>query len=132
MSDDIETEIIDTEPPADPAREDGPWGFKRFPIMERDMAIKAAKRAKMTISDWVAEAIRAHVESERDESRGLAVFPPSASEVVPYQGQAPLNVCDIGQAVQIAERIATLRGRPVPVRLLSGAMRALAERIKAG
>jgi hypothetical protein len=101
--------ILSVVPQGEP--EDGPWGFKRFPAMEREMAIKAAKRRKVTVPDLVAEAIRKLVESEREEAGGAYdVFPPGQALVTtgdePQREQNPLSIAEIGQAVDIALRIA--------------------------
>lgn len=126
------TEGFDPEvvPPDSIAPEDGPWSFKRFPPMERDMAIKAAKRAKKTVPDYVAEAIRAHIDSERAESSGFDLFPPGQEvATIESHSPAPLSVHDIGEAIAIMRTIAELRGKAIPPRALASAQRALMRRL---
>lgn len=130
MSDDT----LSAESTAEP-EEDPPWAFKRFPMMEREMAIKAARRRKMTVPDYVAEAIRAHIESERDETGVFDVFPPGR-EIATTNGHAPetppLTVEQIGEAVDIMFKIAERTGQKLTARnpLLKSVRSALAVRMR--
>lgn len=124
--------VVESTPPSDSTTpEDGPWAIKFMPGREREMALKAAKRARRNVGEWLAEAIRAHVESERDESAVYDVFPPGqeVATIGPAADITPLSVEQIGQAVDIALKIASVTETKPPVRLLNAARRALAVRI---
>jgi hypothetical protein len=116
--------------PPDAPPEDGPWAIKLISGAARQMAVDAAKRQRRTVGEWLAEAIRAHVESER-ESRDYDLFPPGqALATTAASPLPPLSVHDIGEAIDIASRIAALQGRDKPPqRLLAAAQRALRNRI---
>jgi hypothetical protein len=114
--------------------EDGPWGVKWIAGSDRAMALAAAKRARLTMGEWLGAAIRAYVESERGESSVFEVFPPSRAGPVGEQGAretavtpfgSTLSIAEIGEAVRIATEIAQLRQRGLPRAFLTQAQRLL-------
>lgn len=121
---------------SDPPRaipQDGPWGLKFISGTDRQMATEAAKRAKMTIGEWLGEAIRAKVADERDadfsgDTPGYTVLAPGQ---VADPAPGALSVREIGEAVDIAQKIAILRQRERPPRaMLLAAQRLLAGRLR--
>lgn len=110
--------------------EDGPWAIKLMAGVDRQAALDAAKRARVPVGEWLGRAIRAYIDSERAESSGYDVFSPG-QQLALSAPHVPLTVGEIGQAVEIANRIADLRGAPLKPRsrLLTAASRALAEHL---
>ena len=101
---------------------DGKWTVRGMNEADRAAALAAAKRDSKPVALWLGEAIRAYVAGERVEvmpGRALAVIEPPALE-------------DIARAVEIAERIATLRGVKIPDRFLARAGQAVAAHIAPG
>lgn len=78
-------------------------------------AVQAAINAKRSTADWLGEAIREKLAREREPHEGEVI---EAGRTVPalidHAALPPLSIEDIGRAVEIAEKIATLRGRPRP------------------
>ncbi len=73
----------------------------------------------MPIGVWLSEAIRAHLAAERE---------PMGEVLAPSRALPPLSLEDIARAVEIAGRIAEIRGRP-PVRMLGRITRLLGDRL---
>jgi hypothetical protein len=122
----------ESDPLPRPIPEDGPWGLKHIAGSDRQLATDAAKRAKLTIGEWLGEAIRAKVEDERadyaGDTEGYTVLAPGQTLLpAPDSG---LSVREIGEAVEIAQRIAILRQRErTPRAMLLAAQRLLAGRL---
>jgi hypothetical protein len=111
---------------------DGPWGIKWMGGRDRQMARDAAKRAKQTIGEWLGEAIRAYVESERIDADIYTVLPPGGQGLIESaQNVPPLSIEDIGRVLQYTEQIARLREQKPSPRLLAGVRRLLALRLDA-
>lgn len=116
--------------------EDGPWAIKLMPGRERQMALDAAKRAKLPMGEWLARAIRREVEAERaaENGTGYDVLAPARGDgrgiktVDPLQ---PLSLDELGQAVEIAKAIAELSGKKPARHLLTAMRHVLAERLGA-
>ncbi len=98
------------------------WTIRGVGDAERRDALAAAQRADISVGELLNRAIRAYVAAEREPVVG-EVLAPGARHVLPA-----LSLDDIARAVEIAARIAEIRGRP-PQRLLGRAMRLLADRL---
>jgi hypothetical protein len=140
---DPEAEALSAEPEAAPAAksqfEDGPWAVKLVAGSDKKLAFDAAKRRRITIGDWLGEAIRAYVASERDDERFDIMAPgqtrgQTAGGVALLEQPPPLSIEDVGRAVEIAKEIARLRGKQLPpnAKLLVGAQRVLMRRLLQG
>jgi hypothetical protein len=61
---------------------DRTWAVREMPTAERTMALEAAKRAKLSVGLWLAQAIRAYIAQERDgtEGQGTVMAMPSPQD----------------------------------------------------
>jgi hypothetical protein len=114
--------------------EDGPWAQKFMQGSDKKLAFDAARRAGRTIGEWLGEAIREKVAAEREDITGEVLAPDGSSDGalirLPHHGE-PLSIADIGQAVDVAKKIAELRGKPLAPNsaVLIEAQRALRRRL---
>jgi len=101
-------------------------------VRRSDVALMAdaARRADKGQGEWLGEAIRAYVAAERAEGLHGEVLAPGALPVM-LAAQPALSIEEIGRAVEIAVRIAELRGRPPQARVLHRAQRLLSARLAA-
>ncbi len=97
------------------------WTIRGVGDAERRDAIAAAQRRDVPIGVWLSEAIRAHLAAEREPVVG-EVLPPAVRTL------PALSLDDIARAVEIAARIAEIRGKP-PARVLGRVTRLLADRL---
>ena len=112
-----------------PEHNAGRWTVRGVEKREITMAMRAAKRRKCGVGEWLSEAIRAHVATERKPAKGVEVLPPASSPgALVRHTLPPLSLDDIARAVEIAERIKAIQGR-APRRLLTMATRLLADRL---
>ena len=81
-------------------RGEDPWTIRSMPAHERGLAVAAARRAGMSVAEWLAGAIRERVRHERGEVIGEMLAPDQVRG---------LTVSDVGRAVEIAARIIELR-----------------------
>lgn len=113
---------------------DGPWGIKHIPGIDKATALAAAKRAHRAVGDWLGEAIRARVEAEREDRTGQGdVLPPergSTEDERAVQPPGPLSIAEVADVVEIIRRIGEIEGKPANARLLAGARRVLAMRLR--
>lgn len=119
-------EIVLAPPPEDTDKrfQDGPWAQKFMHGSDKKLAIQAAERARMRMTEWLGEAIRGKVALER-EDREIEVLPPAGQTPAPYQSN--LTVDDIDRIVTLGARIAEMQGRPLAPgsHILVGAKRRL-------
>jgi hypothetical protein len=96
---------------------DGPWTISPMSGSDRALATAAARRAGLTIGEWLGEAIRAKVAAEREANAMPAgeIMPPQGQRlmVVEPQPEPPLSIAELGQALALAEKVAELRGQPI-------------------
>lgn len=98
------------------------WTIRGVGEIERRDALAAAQRRDVPIGVWLSEAIRAHLAAERE--------PVTGEVLAPQRALPALSLEDIARAVEIAGRIAEIRGRP-PVRMLGRITRLLGEGLAA-
>lgn len=127
-SDDTET--------AREAPEDGPFAVKWMAGTDKAAIKAAAKRARKTVGEWLGEAARAYIESEREsfESPGFDMFrPDEPRSMALLDPPAPLSIDDLDRAYDLGLKIAEKEGRKLPSRgvLLSAVKRRLRERLGA-
>jgi hypothetical protein len=82
----------------------GPWTVKGMPPEDRAEINKAAKRADMTVGEWLKSAARLAIQAERSGSPG----PTPGEDRGPPPAYGPLL------SVEIAERAAALLPRLTP------------------
>jgi len=100
-------------------------------VRRSDVALMAdaARRAEKGQGEWLGEAIRAYVAAERADGLHGEVLAPGALPVMLAAPLPALSIEEIGRAVEIAARIAELRGRPTQTRVLVRAQRLLSARL---
>jgi hypothetical protein len=82
-----------------------PWTIKGIPPEARNAAIAAAGREKQPIGEWLARAIRAQVQSDRQADRAP----------VPIQPSDPATGLDtIERMIAMARSLAEASGAPPP------------------
>jgi hypothetical protein len=112
---------------------DGPFAVKFMLAHHKRLLAAARKRTHQTAGEWLGEAIEEKVQRER-EPNALTVLPPERpgrSDIAVLDPLPPLSIDEVGRAVEIAQAIAKLRGRPLPpnAKVLIGAQRVLTRRL---
>jgi hypothetical protein len=120
------------------------WVIRNVEEADRETAVAAAKRAGMTTAEWLGLAIREKLARERTlgELEGEVIDLFDASEpardpedlhqdhhMVLIEPMAPPTVAEIGCAVDVAEKIARLRGRKLSPRIAARASELLLRRL---
>jgi hypothetical protein len=126
QSEDIpEAEAGATDPGLPPASDPGthaPWSIKLMAIEDRNAALAAAKRSKVSVGEWLALAIRTRIEFERGEHLPAVVAPPGP----------PATLDEIGRMIEMAKMLAEVSQKPPPVTVTRLAYRHLRERLTPG
>lgn len=128
-----ETEV---EQSVKPQHEDGPFAVKHMLGSHKRALLAAAKRQKMTVGEWLGRAIDREIAAEHEsresprESPVYDVFPLSP-RVAAIDPQPPPSVEDLARIVELAVRVAALRGRPVSRRIVGRVNALLVERLPA-
>ena len=119
--------------PSDDDRSDR-WHVRGCSPAARDLALDAARRADISLGEWLERAIRAFVNAERETGFPVAevmidqdVTPGEVEALEPQPGRE-LTIAEIGQVIAIAAKIKELRGGKAPTRLIASAARVLLER----
>lgn len=108
-----------------------PWAVRNMDKASRLMAAEAARRAGMPLAEWLRRAIRAYVAAEREEDALEGeVMPPG--QIVMLESPGTLSIAELGRAIEIAARIAELRGKAVPRAVTARASRILHARLAEG
>jgi hypothetical protein len=101
------------------------WAIKNFATADRMVAIKAAQRAKQPMAEWLGAAIRLAVVAEREPPKG-DIMPP-----IPFRriDHVPPTIEEFAQAIDLAERLAKMRGARLTSRTINAMIRKLAEMV---
>jgi hypothetical protein len=91
---------------------------------DRDAAVAAAKRQRMTIGEWLGEAIRRQVSHERAEAEPQTgeIIAPGQALVIPTQHHGDIGLNDLVTAMDLAERLGKLRDDGKPPRRITSAI----------
>jgi hypothetical protein len=118
-------------------QKDGPFTVKFLSAADKTLAVDAAARAKITVQDWIALAIRSTVASEREsvhDEHGEILAPErrGSSALTILDPMPPMSIEDIGRAIEIGQTIAKLRGQDLKPnsKLLINAQRAVSRRLE--
>lgn len=85
-----------------------PWTIRGVPPEERNAAIEAAKRSDMNLGDWLARAIRTHIQNENQSSR--APVPVGQVQTKPSDSATTLDSIE-----RIAAQVQGLAAAGLPV-----------------
>jgi hypothetical protein len=131
------------------------WAVRGVDYADRNAAVEAAKRARMTLAGWLGLAIREKIAHEREREREASGLregevidmfetsePAIAGEVGGYhidrqvmlmEPMTPPSVADIACMVEVAEKLAELAGRKVKIdrRVAARATRLILARLTA-
>jgi hypothetical protein len=126
------------------------WAIRGMDHGDREAAIAASRRMGMTLAVWLGLAIREKLAREREQSETLQgevvnLFDTSEAPVAGEPREeyhvdhrlmlleplSPPTIEDIGRALEIAEKLASLRGHRVSPRITGQAERALLRRLTA-
>jgi len=95
---------------SDTPKADDRWTVRGIPETVREEARNAARRADLTVAEWLIRAIRAYVAAEYAELNGAAeVFPPDRRVSDAVSDRPSLD--DIARALQLAQMISRMRRR---------------------
>ena len=103
---------------SDTPKADDRWTVRGIPETVRDDARKAAKRADLTVAEWLIRAIRGHIAAEYAEQQAVAaeIVGPDRKPMTLYGEMSDTvsangRLDDIARALQIGQMIARLRNR---------------------
>jgi hypothetical protein len=100
----------------------GPWSIKLMANEDRNAALQAAKRGKISVGEWLGLAIRTRIEFERGEHLPAVVDPPPP----------PASLDDIERMITMAKMLAEVAQKPPPVSVTQLAYRHLRDRLTVG
>ena len=83
-----------------------PWTIKGIPPEERNAAIAAAQRDDQTLGEWMARAIRSHIQSDRQQDRAPALVGPEI--------QPRADLAEIERTIAAVHQLAAAAGEPPP------------------
>lgn len=106
-----------------------PWTIKGIPAEERNAAIAAAKRGKMSIGDWLSRAIRVAVQADRQDQRAPAVVADQSDRT--GERSDPADLAEVERLVDMVGKLAIATGEPPPEGVSKTAYRLLRRRLTA-
>jgi hypothetical protein len=119
------------------------WVIRNVEDTVRDAAVEAARRADMTVANWIGLAVAEKIAREREvvlEGEVVNLFdvsePAAAGDLnqdrsvhMLIEPMQPPSIDEIGCAVDVAEKIARLSGRKLPRRIAARANALLLRRL---
>jgi hypothetical protein len=111
--------------------DDGPFAVKWMHGTDKLLITKAAKRARKTVGEWLAEAARAYVDAERESIDAEVMRPDHSRSIALLDPPKPLSIEELDRALDLAVKIYGIEGREVPKRggLVSATKRQLKYRL---